>query len=540
MNKLTKQSLSLNEIEKTKLRHNKYYLMDSDIYLTEANEADVSLDYLCSEFSICEVIYNTDTQTFKYKLSLNTPNGTKEVTVDKSVFTSRNLESLTAKGFSFSPDKAKEVLKYALLEEANAKTIIEYTYLGFKNDYFWGFPRDEDKRCINRARLEQSEEFDLDKLNSLLKNAPMLQLAYTISSSSAVQSFLGQTIPLSTVVYHFYGDSSQGKTTALMTTSVWGKPTVETGIFSTWNQTELSLMNLLANNHGVTIALDESSICRFDMTSTLYNLSQGINRQRLQKNLQQQPTKEWLTTILSSGESSLLEHTNNNTGLKVRAIEFNEPVTLSAEHANKCKTFFLNNYGHTGIEIVELIDDFERQSIIDTFYEERTKFLESVKEDDKSPLTERLADNFAILLLTAQMLKILEYEINYKAIFKILLKKNREIGKGYDMGRNVLNAVLDRIVSKRSLYPDSNSFFGGTNIEGLIYPSGEIILLESAFDKIVNDNRFSSKIVCLRALERMGILKKQRKDTYFSKRTIGKVPTKVLVLKINFNKEEIL
>ena len=108
------------------------------------------------------------------------------------------------------------------------------------------------------------------------------------------------------------------------------------------------------------------------------------------------------------------------------------------------------------------------------------------------------------------------------------------------MGRNVLNAVLDRIVSKRSLYPDSNSFFGGTNIEGLIYPSGEIILLESAFDKIVNDNGFSSKIVCLRALERMGILKKQRKDTYFSKRTIGKVPTKVLVLKINFNKEEIL
>ena len=163
-----------------------------------------------------------------------------------------------------------------------------------------------------------------------------------------------------------------------------------------------------------------------------------------------------------------------------------------------------------------------------------------MKEEDKSPLTERLADNFAILLLTAQMLKILEYEINYKAIFKILLKKNREIGKGYDMGRNVLNAVLDRIVSKRSLYPDSNSFFGGTNIEGLIYPSGEIILLESAFDKIVNDNGFSSKIVCLRALERMGILKKQRKDTYFSKRTIGKVPTKVLVLKINFNKEEIL
>lgn len=56
MNKLTKQSLSLNKIEKLKLRHNKYCFMDSDIYLAEANESDVFLEYICSGLGIDEVI----------------------------------------------------------------------------------------------------------------------------------------------------------------------------------------------------------------------------------------------------------------------------------------------------------------------------------------------------------------------------------------------------------------------------------------------------------------------------------------------------
>lgn len=333
--------MKIPDLDKEKISYGKYYYFDNNTYTVDASGSEAELEYLCSDFTITKVIYNEDTQNFKYEMFLETPNGEKEVTVDKSVFTSRNLESLTVKGFSFNPDRTKEVLMLALLQEDDAEKITESSYIGFKNNYFWGYARDKDRKCISRVKLEQSKFFDKKQLNRLLNNAPLLQLAYTISASSAVQNFLGQELPLSTMLYHFYGDSSQGKTTALLTTSVWGKPTVESGLFGTWNQTELSLMNQLANNFGVTVALDESSICRFDLTSTLYNLQQGINRQRLQKDLQQQPTKQWLTTILSSGESSLMEHTNKNNGLKVRTVEFCYPVTLSAEHSNECKAFFL-------------------------------------------------------------------------------------------------------------------------------------------------------------------------------------------------------
>lgn len=291
MNTLNVIKKQITELNTANFCYGSYYVTNNEVYIADVEGVEVELRYLCSDFTITKVIYNEDTQNFKYEIHLHTPNGEKEVTVDKSVFTSKRLEGLTAKGFSFAPNGTAEVLKFTLLQEDDAEKITEYSYVGFKNNHFWGYARD--RKCVSRVKLEQSNFSDKRQLNRLLDNAPLLQLAYTIATSSAVQSFLGQELPLSTMLYHFYGDSSQGKTTALLTTSVWGKPTVESGLFTTWNQTELSLMNLLANNYGVTVALDESSVCHYDLTSILYNISQGINRQRLQKNLQQQPT-EWI------------------------------------------------------------------------------------------------------------------------------------------------------------------------------------------------------------------------------------------------------
>lgn len=534
-NKFMDRFIQIDDLDTSKIFYGKYYLDEKDVYTIEVEGTTATMKYLCSRFTISKVIFNEDTQTFKYELLLQAPNGENQVTVSKSVFMPRNIESLVQNGFTYAPDRAKEVQKLAQLQEENARLITEYSYIGFKNDHFWGFPRDEDRICVSRIRLQESPQFEKAKLNTLLKNAPMLQLALTISASSAVQSFLGQELPLSTVVYHFYGDSSQGKTTALMTTSVWGNPTVETGLLTTWNQTELSLMNLLTNNLGVTVALDESSICRFDLTSTLYNLSQGVNRQRLQKNQQQQPTKEWLTTILSSGESSLLEHTNNNTGLKVRVIEFSEPVTLSADHSNKCKNFFFNNYGHIGREIATYLEKCPFVDYLKTFNAERETFLTKIPKSEKSPLTERLADNFTVLILTAQILNNLGFCIKTEAILELLLKKNNEISESYNIGQNVFEKICDRIINKRSLYPDSKTHFGLSSIEGIIYPNDEAVILESVFDKIINENNFSSKLVCLRALDKIGVLKRQRKDTFYSKKTINKIPAKVIVIQLKNN-----
>lgn len=107
--------MKIPDLDKEKISYGKYYYFDNNTYTVDASGSEAELEYLCSDFTITKVIYNEDTQNFKYEMFLETPNGEKEVTVDKSVFTSRNLESLTVKGFSFNPDRTKEVLMLALL-----------------------------------------------------------------------------------------------------------------------------------------------------------------------------------------------------------------------------------------------------------------------------------------------------------------------------------------------------------------------------------------------------------------------------------------
>lgn len=374
--------MKIPDLDKEKISYGKYYYFDNNTYTVDASDSEAELEYLCSDFTITKVIYNEDTQNFKYEMFLETPNGEKEVTVDKSVFTSRNLESLTAKGFSFNPDRTKEVLMLALLQEDDAEKITESSYIGFKNNYFWGYARDKDRKCISRVKLEQSKFFDKKQLNRLLNNAPLLQLAYTISASSAVQSFL-------------------------------------------------------------------------------------------------------------------------------------------------------NNYGHTVREIVSYLEHCPLHDYINAYNEEKQHFLANIPESEKSPLTERLAESFTVLILTAQILAEHKYNINPEVIIGLLLDRNREVSKNYNIGLQVLDAICDRIARNKSHYPDSSPQFGFGDIEGIIYPACEVVLLESTFDKIVQYNGFSSKLVCLRALDKMGCIRRQRSDTYYSKITIDKIPTKVLVVKLN-------
>lgn len=61
---------------------------------------------------------------------------------------------------------------------------------------------------------------------------------------------------------------------------------------------------------------------------------------------------KWLTTILSTGEASLLSKANQNIGLKVRLTELsNVNWTKNADHANRIKAGVLENYGHAAPRI---------------------------------------------------------------------------------------------------------------------------------------------------------------------------------------------
>lgn len=529
----------IENLESSNKLYNQYYKEHGFLYYIDIDEDGNSvLLWLCRFLTLLKMIENEDTGNFQYLLEMETAVGMRQCTTDKQTVTMRRFDKLTAKGFTYNEEHTDLIIKYLLLVENDAEKIMQYTYLGFRDNHFWGYP-EAGREYIGNLKLECSSEYSKNELNELLEDAPNLQFALTVGASTAVLGYLGQEMPLTTNIVHFWGDTSVGKTTALLTAiSVWGKPTIESGLFSTHNQTENSLMSArLANNHSAVVALDESSLCRYDLSSMIYNISQGVNRQRLKKDTTPVSTAKWLTTVISSGESPLLEHTNQNGGLKVRCFDFHLQITKSAEHANAVKSFVLSNYGHIGREIVTNLEESEFSEIKEMFKEKRTEVLEAIPESEYLPITDRITDSYAIWLLTADFLNELGIAVQREEILQILLHHHKELGKNYNISDKIYNIILSRVASKKPLYPRRSEYFGIGNIEGLV-SDGTVVIIATEFERILRENGFTDRLLCLRSLYKSGLLKKQREDTYYSKILINNVSVKAVAINIILNNKE--
>lgn len=108
---------------------------------------------------------------------------------------------------------------------------------------------------------------------------------------------------------HFRGDSSTGKTTALLIAgSVWGGPldADAKGYILSWQATANAIESMAEAHCDLPLCLDELSLVRGeDAARMAYQLASGIGRSRALKNGQGAPRLEWRTLPISSGETSL-------------------------------------------------------------------------------------------------------------------------------------------------------------------------------------------------------------------------------------------
>lgn len=120
--------------------------------------------------------------------------------------------------------------------------------------------------------------------------------------------------------FHFYGTSSKGKTTALQAaTSVWGcgaDPAVsESSYIGRWNTTGNAIEATAAAHNDILLALDEIGTCDAkNFGKVIYDLFGGRGKSRLQKNSALQPERSWRIIGLSSGEISVRQKIEEDTG----------------------------------------------------------------------------------------------------------------------------------------------------------------------------------------------------------------------------------
>lgn len=204
------------------------------------------------------------------------------------------------------------------------------------------FCPERDSRAHEAYRSSDTLE-NWQELMRPLSGNPMLVFALCVALAGPFQSVAG----LDNVIFHFFGDSSTGKTTALqIAVTVWGcglDPQSSGGratLVERWNATANAMEPLAAAHSGIVLVIDELGSSG-DLAISVYNVTAGQGKARMQKIGGLRSTDQWTLFILSAGEVSMQEKIENTakrkakTGEIIRALDI--PVGALPTNMNLSK-----------------------------------------------------------------------------------------------------------------------------------------------------------------------------------------------------------
>ncbi len=257
---------------------------------------------------------------------------------------------------------------------------------------------------------------------------------------------------------HIFGPSSKGKTTALLTAiSCGGNPSRSSGLMTQWCSTQNSIYGLLRGNNGVPFGIDElSSTNESNLSDCIYTLANGTEKHRLTREASYDVERNgtWATTIISTGEKSLLSCCNKNAGLNIRVLEINaEAITPDADTAEKLTAGVKENYGHACSVLAHYLTELGRITL-----ESRLKGWQKKLSDEftnRDEYCNRITRKLAIIMLTAELSgEIFKLPFKIDAIETLLItsSEKQNISNPRDVFKNTMQCLISHLASHPDLY----------------------------------------------------------------------------------------
>ena len=246
--------------------------------------------------------------------------------------------------------------------------------------------------------------------------------------SAVIASRLKDHIGCATILINLCGMSSTGKTTAeMLMCSPFMAPTTSHSrdtLFFSANATANALWASFDGIHGVPFVVDDIVTNHMiDRAAFIYTLSEGAPKARCYSNGHvRQSSFGWSGVAITSSEGPILGEINNqDEGLKVRVIQ-TEGIqwTKDAAESDTIKQTLVNNYGFYGGEFGRFIQGMDFNELCNR-HSEAKDYVESLMEH-KDQFTSRLANKYAVIYLTAQLLKeAFGFNIDAEAIIAKLI-----------------------------------------------------------------------------------------------------------------------
>ncbi|MDQ6962221.1 MAG: DUF927 domain-containing protein [Mariprofundaceae bacterium] len=176
--------------------------------------------------------------------------------------------------------------------------------------------------------------------------------------------------------FHFWGDTSQGKTTLLQAaSSVWGNSSGSSekgggdAYLQRWNATKNGLEGMAAAFNDLPLCLDEiGEGDKKDVSGIIYNLMSGTGKTRMAKSINLRERKSWRILLLSTGEDSIPGYIKAggqkvNGGTLARLVDITSDNIFKDEYeADAMKAACCDYYGTAGVNFLslpEIVEDFK-------------------------------------------------------------------------------------------------------------------------------------------------------------------------------------
>lgn len=317
-------------------------------------------------------------------------------------------------------------------QEPNAPYRLEHKKLGFSiydgKTVFWARNAiGADSKYDGKLKIGKTGKYK--KWNEMIKeevigNIP-LEFILAVAGNGIFTDYLRDKVQVENVIVNLVGESSTRKSTAdLLLVSCGAKPTFQgNSLALNFSDTQNAILASIPSSYPVLI--DEGSLCRYNPTSFLYNISSGNEKERLTKNLDKADASYFSTAIVTTSEKSLLSMADENSGLLVRVLEIENVVwPKSTESSDKIK------------------------NIISRYYHFHKLLVENSKQQGHyNNLTERACKQYALILLSASFIEDvigirlhIDELINFIETHSPIKEENR-----VDIGQRALSYLMQYI-----------------------------------------------------------------------------------------------
>lgn len=349
-------------------------------------------------------------------------------------------------------------------------------------------------------------------------NTPM-EFVLALGFASPVLALLDQSFDLGAMLVNLSNSTSKGKTTAAMlAASVFGKPKTGSSTMLSYNITKNALPETISKFNGITVAIDEAAILKSkDFSKLLYTICSGTSKGRIKSTgnggTQLDKVAHFSSIVVSTAEFDLLTDDSEG-GLRVRVFELNDTFTTSAENSNKIKKTVLKNYGEAGIGFIMHFMK-HHASNVEAEYEDVISMLKS-KFANKTDITDRLIERFAVILLTVKCCndcKYFKFKFNFEDLFNYTVKQIKIIDGKLNYEERIREIILEdysiNINSYPSIKEDLKERLCSAKIRGLIEKRDGYKLyyiMPSVLEQLMQEKRIPNITPKLKLLKKHGIL----------------------------------